>query len=121
MKNRIRIQCFIGYYNLVLGSSIFLLWILILAGDPLEEGQIELTFHLVSEWIMAGLCIGSGFCLVRRYKLGNRVNLAAHSMLIYSLLNAAGYYAERGEGSLAILFIVLLIPSILILVFASDC
>jgi hypothetical protein len=109
-----------GIYSLVLGCCIFILWIFILSGTPLEEGRVELTFHLISEWVMASLCIGSGLCLIRGMRKALKLSLVAHSMVIYSLLNAAGYYAQRGDGNIATLFIVLLFPSILILSFASG-
>jgi hypothetical protein len=37
-------------------------------------------------------------------------------MVVYSVINAAGYYAERGEGIMAVAFLVLLVLSAFILV-----
>jgi len=114
---------------MILGAAVVVMWLMILFRQTVGEGNTEMTFHLVSEFVMASICLGSGICLFRGKCLlrgewltrgthpvnGLRrailANLVGHSMVVYSVLNAAGYYAERGEGSMVLVFLVLLMLS----------
>jgi len=110
MKNKwIRI---IGVYSLFLGASVLLMWIVILTTGPVSEGKIEMGFHLFSELLMAILCFISGIYLVRGLPKGIKVNLIAHAMVVYSVINAAGYYGERNQGAMMLLFLILLLLSV---------
>lgn len=104
---------FIGYYSIILGCAIMAMWMMILHNGDIPEGKTEMGFHLFSEFLMAIICLIGGFILLRR---GSAVfNIIAHAMVIYSVINAAGYYAERGQGMMGILFIILFIVSLVIL------
>ncbi len=109
MKNKI-----IGIYSLVLGIAIIGMWLVILSGTTLPEGRTELSFHLASEFLMATFCIISGILVLRRKHPGRLVNMAALGMVIYSVLNAAGYYGERGETAAMIMFIVMVLLSLVV-------
>jgi membrane protein implicated in regulation of membrane protease activity len=109
MKNRI-----IGIYSLVLGIAIIGMWLVILSGATLPEGRTELSFHLASEFLMATFCIVSGILVLRRKHPGRLFNMAALGMMIYSVLNAAGYYGERGEKAAMIMFIVVAFLSLVV-------
>jgi hypothetical protein len=109
MKNRI-----IGIYSLVLGIAIIGMWLVILSGTTLPEGRTELSFHLASEFLMAAFCIVSGILVLRRKHPGRLFNMAALGMMIYSVLNAAGYYGERGEKAAMIMFIVVAFLSLVV-------
>jgi hypothetical protein len=101
MKNKI-----IGVYSLIFGVAVIAMWLVILSGSSLPEGKTELSFHLASEFILATLCIVSGVLVLRRKKPGRLMNMAALGMIVYSVLNAAGYYGDRGETAVMIMFIV---------------
>jgi glucan phosphoethanolaminetransferase (alkaline phosphatase superfamily) len=110
-----KIQKLTGLYSVILGFSIVVLWIMILNGNSITEGKTEMSFHLFSEFLMAALCILSGFKILMKHRGAIPVNLVAHSMVIYSLLNAAGYYGERGETpAMAFFLTILLISSAII-------
>lgn len=90
------------------------MWMMILLNGDIPEGKTEMVFHLISEFLMVLMCVMGGFVLLRR---GSAVfNVVAHAMVIYSVINAAGYYAERGQGMMGILFIILFIVSLAILI-----
>ena len=103
----------IGLYSIFLGVSVLIMWIFILLTEPLQEGKKEMVFHLFSELIMAVLCITSGFILLKKGK--KYLNIAAHAMIIYSVINAAGYYIQRGDQLMTTFFVILFLISILIL------
>mgnify|MGYP001485351242 CR=1 FL=1 len=109
MKNRI-----IGIYSTVIGIAVIIMWLIILNGPSLQETRAELSFHLASEFLMAAFCIVSGILVLRRKKPGRLLNMAALGMIIYSVLNAAGYYGGRGETATMIMFIVVAVLTLVI-------
>jgi len=87
---------FSSCYLKIVGIAIMVSWIVILPSGAREEGQLELGFHLLSECILALLCYLAGMLQGRGHRRGHNLAMAAHAMLIYSVLNAAGYYAQLG-------------------------
>ncbi len=108
-NKRIRI---IGGYSLFLGFSVLIMWVMILKGGEVTEGKTEMTFHLVSEFLMALLCILSGLYLLGGQRKWMKVNMLAHAMVIYSVLNAAGYYGQKEELAMMLMFLVLFLLSL---------
>lgn len=107
----------IAGYSIFLGISVLLMWTFILLSEDIEEGKREMLFHLFSEALMAVLCITSGFILLKKGK--SNLIIAAHAMVIYSVLNAAGYYFEKGEVLMTSLFVILFLLSLTILTFIT--
>jgi hypothetical protein len=99
----------IAYYSIFIGISVIAMWIMILSTETPPEGKTELSFHLFSEFLMANMCLVSGILLLRKNSISRRLNILGLGMVVYSVLNAAGYYGERNEISMMIMFIVLLI------------
>lgn len=99
----------VAYYSIFIGISVIAMWVLILQTETPPEGKTELSFHLFSEFLMAVLCLISGVLLLGKKPVSRWLNTMGLGMVIYSVLNAAGYYAEKNETSMMILFIILLI------------
>ena len=99
----------IAYYSIFIGISVITMWTMILLTQSPPEGKTELTFHLISEFIMALLCLFSGILMLKNKPIGKFLNVSGLGMVIYSVLNAAGYYGESNEVQMMIVFIVLLI------------
>lgn len=92
----------IGVYSCGLGLAVLALWAVILSGGGVSEGPVEIGFHLLSEFLMALICLAGGAMLLRAHRLAGSVATAGHAMVVYSTLNAAGYYGERGEAGIAL-------------------
>ena len=88
------------------------MWIFILKTQEIAEGQTEIIFHLISEFLMAAICLFSGIILLRKHKLARKLNMLGMGMVLYSVLNAAGYYAERNETPMVVMFAVLAILTV---------
>jgi len=99
----------VAYYSIFLGISVITMWIMIFQTETPPEGRIELSFHLFSEFIMALLCLVSGILMLRNKPMSRFLNILGLGMVIYSVLNAAGYYGEKNEFPMMIMFIMLLI------------
>ena len=101
-------------YSIILGTAILGMWIFFISTGEINEGKSEISFHLLSEFLMALLCITGG---ILYFKKGiYYVLIIANSMVIYSVLNAAGYYAEKGLLPAVIAFILLALCSSAILI-----
>lgn len=100
-----------GYYTVFLGISVIAMWLMILNKVAVPEGRTELTFHLFSEFLMATICIVGGILLLRKNSLGKPVSSIGLGMVLYSVLNAAGYYGELGNTPMMIMFILLFVLS----------
>lgn len=99
---------FPAIYSIFIGIAVFGMWTLIFARGEISESNIEIIFHLISEFIMAFACIVSGIMLLKKRTWAQAVNLAALFMVVYSVLNAAGYYGGKGDNTVLILFLLLL-------------
>jgi len=120
MKDNKIIFGLIGYYTAFLGLAVIVAWFQILLNEPITEGKSELIFHLFSEFIMALVCITGGYKFLKKQKTGLFLIVIAHSMIIYSVLNAAGYYAEKEKFALTLVFLLLFIISVLVLATVSG-
>ncbi len=64
---------------------------------------------------MASVCIVGGILLLRKNSLGKPVTSIGLGMVLYSVLNAAGYYGELGNTPMMIMFIFLFVLSMVAL------
>lgn len=104
-------------YSSIIGLSIMGMWIMIILTGGIAEGLIEISFHLVSEFLMALLLLLSGIGLLRDKLYGEKIFLISNGMLIYSVLNAAGYYGQRNNYvAMSMFTVILVISSIFLLI-----
>lgn len=68
-----------------------------------------MTFHVISELIMAIICLLGGILLLRRNKYGPLLNTIGLSMILYSVLNAAGYFGQTKEWGSTAMFVCLFV------------
>lgn len=107
-----KIRKTIGIYSILLGISVIATWAVILPSGTIAEGRIELGFHLYAEFAMAVICLVSGVMLLNNRPFAVETNMGGLGMVTYSVLNAAGYYGERGETSAMIVFIILFVLTV---------
>ncbi|MFC0877556.1 hypothetical protein ACE01N_13225 [Saccharicrinis sp. FJH2] len=101
------IKKIIGVYSVFLGVSIIGMWIMILSTEGITEGNTEITFHLASEFTMALFCLISGIMLLKNMRHSKEINILGHGMVLYSVINAAGYYGERGDSPFVVMFLII--------------
>ena len=77
-------------------------------------------FHLMSEFLMACFCIVSGIKILLKHRQSFLINSAAHGMVVYSVANAAGYYGEKGNWPITVMFLFLFSVSLIIIVINSK-
>lgn len=106
----------IGIYSIFIGLAVIGLWVMILATGSITEGSVEMTFHLISKFSMATLSIIAGILLLLKSHGGFYLTFTSLGMIIYSVLNAAGYYGQRNDLAFLMLFIGLLLFSVIALI-----
>ena len=99
----------IGIYSVFIGISVIAMWIMILITETPPEGKTELSFHLVSDFLMAFICLVSGILMLRKTNYAVMLNIMGLGMVIYSVINAAGYYAERNDTKMTIMLLLILV------------
>ena len=82
---------------------------LYLAGEitELATAPLEIGYHLVAEGLTAIALLVGGVGLLRGRAWAGRVLPVALGMLLYTLINSAGYYANLGEWPIVGMFTVL--------------
>lgn len=103
----------IAVYSLVIGISIIGLWVMLMLTGEITEGKFEISFHITSEFIMAITLLIAGYGLLKGKIFARSVFLISNGMLIYSVLNAAGYYGESKDFIMMFMFLLILLISIL--------
>jgi lipopolysaccharide export LptBFGC system permease protein LptF len=103
----------VSYYSIIIGFAVILMWTMILLKKEIPEGKTELLYHLSSEFLMAVLCLISGILWLSNRRIGKSLNILGLGMVIYSVLNAAGYYGERDNIPMMVMFSILFILTII--------
>jgi hypothetical protein len=81
-----------------------------------SRGKVEMGFHLAAEFATAILLIISGSALLNQDAWSINAFLIALGMLIYTLINSPGYFAQMRKWPMVVLFCVLLLLAILSLI-----
>ena len=114
---------FAGIFALAVGILMFGQWAVSLAtgGVPeLQTAPMAIGFHLAAEVLTALALILSGLALLKKRTWGRTLFLVAGGMLLYSVINSPGYFAQRGQWLLVGLFAVLFFVAIFLLMDAAS-
>lgn len=79
------------------------------AGPIVGRGSVEMLFHLAAEFITAIALLAGGLGLLLDWAWGLNVYLISMGMLLYAVINSAGYFAQKREWPMVGMFAVLLI------------
>jgi hypothetical protein len=93
--------------QLVVGMALVAVWSLLLATGQVPEvqqGRVDIWFHVAAEMVMAGLLLAAGTALLRRAPRARLLSALALGWLGYSAVNSPGYYAQTGEWAVVGMF-----------------
>ncbi|UCE98016.1 MAG: hypothetical protein JSV74_01425 [Dehalococcoidia bacterium] len=116
---------FASVYAITVGVAIISQWTISLvkkqvpgptAGTVIGRGSTEMRFHYVAEILTAIVLITAGIGLLIDNSWGLATYLIGIGMLIYTVINSPGYFAQQRQWSIVGLFIVLLILAIISLI-----
>ena len=100
----------VGWFQVVTGVSIAGLWGMLVATGQvpeIDQGRVDIWFHLAAELLTAGLLVTAGVAVLRRSSRGRPLAAVALGALAYTTINSPGYYAESGDWAVVGLFALL--------------
>jgi hypothetical protein len=103
---------FVGWFGVIVGLMMLAQWTFFLAAGQVPEIQSEpfrIVFHLMAEALTALALIVSGAGLLRGRAWARHLALLALGMLIYTVIQSPGYFAQQGVWALVAMFAVLLV------------
>ncbi len=107
---------FAGIYGITVGILIFIQWMffLLTAHIPeLDTAPFEIVFHLAAEFMTSVIIIAGGISVLRRKPWAARLYYLASGMLIYAVVNSAGYFVQLGQWPFVIMFGILFFLTVL--------
>ena len=104
-----------GIYAIVIGIGILGLWTMLLLTKQVPELKTEpvaIAFHITAEITMGILSLVSGIFLLIGLSWAPYFFILAMGLVIYAVINSAGYYGQKKQWSFVIMFGIILITSI---------
>ncbi len=101
------------------GVSMISLWTMLLFAGQVPElatHPYSIAFHLAAELLTAVFLILGALVYFRNPPLGEKICLIAFGMLLYTVINSSGYYAQSGDWSFVAMFALLFIFTVFFLV-----
>ena len=103
-----------GIYSLIIGIGIIGLWTMLILTKQVPERKTEpiaIGFHIVVENIMGILALVSGIILLLDLAFGSLLFILSSGLVIYAVINSAGYYGQRNQWPFVGMFGAILIIS----------
>ncbi len=98
----------VAWFQITMGVAIAALWtVLLLTGQvpEVQQGRLDIWFHIGAELVMAVLLLAGGIALLRQAVRGRMLSALALGWLGYSALNSPGYYAQSGDWVIVGMFV----------------
>lgn len=103
-------------YTVLIGLSMLGFWCMLLAGNRMPELATQpayAAFHLAAEALTAASLILGGVGTLLRKRFGAKLYPVSLGMLLYSVLNAAGYFLQGADTAMGAMFIVFAVLTVL--------
>jgi hypothetical protein len=111
-------------YSIMVGLAMITQWTLTLvkrqvpgreAGGTAGRGQVEMAFHWVAEFGTAVCLIAAGAGLLMEAGWGRTLYWLSTGMLLYTVVNSPGYFAQNRQWPMVGMFAVLLVMTLVVL------
>jgi hypothetical protein len=79
------------------------------AGAYARRGPVEMGFHYVAEFLTATALVISGLALLLGWAWAHPLFLVAMGMLIYTVINSPGFFAQQRQWPMVAMFALLLL------------
>jgi hypothetical protein len=103
---------FTAWYAILIGAMMFAQWGFFLGAGLVPELETEpyrIWFHLAAEAVTAAALIASGMGLLQGQPWARPAALLALGMLIYTVIQSPGYFAQQGEWGMVAMFAVVMV------------
>jgi hypothetical protein len=108
-------MAFSAWYGIVVAVLVVGQWAFLLASGnvpELRDAPREIAFHIAAELLMALVLLVGSVGLLRSWSWAAVVYLVGAGMVVYSVINSPGYFAQRGTWVLVAMFMVLLVLTV---------
>lgn len=108
-----------GIYAILIGIGILGIWIMLFLTKQIPELNTEpvaIAFHITAEITMGILSLISGIFLFIGLSWAPYFFILAMGLVIYAVVNAAGYYGQKKQWSFVIMFVIILITSVTLVI-----
>lgn len=102
-------------YAVVVGAFMLGFWAVLYATGGGPALSYDIGYHLVAESSTALALLATGTGILRGRSWAARLYPVALGMLLYTVLNSAGYYAQRGEAAMVGMFTLITVATLLAL------
>lgn len=102
----------VSVISVIIGSGMIMLWIMLFLTGQIAELQTEpvrIIMHIAGEVLTAIMLIVSAIMWLINIEGSYKLMLFAHGMLTYTLIVSPGYYAQKGNIPMIIMFCVLIL------------
>ena len=106
-------------YAIFIGITMLGMWSVFALTNQIPElktGLIEIIYHLIAEFLTGIILIISGIGLFKQKKWSFHLFMVSLGMLFYTTIVSAGYYIDRSELSIVIMFSFLQILTFLFII-----
>lgn len=106
-------------YVLLVGAFMIVFWTGLAFTDGIPEldtAPVEIGYHLLAELLTAGVLVAAGLGILRGYGWGHRLYPVALGLLLYTVINSAGYYAAFGNVPMVGMFTTLTVATLFLVV-----
>lgn len=106
---------FAGIYGITVGILIFAEWVYFLftAHVPeMDSAPLEIVFHLAAEFMTAMIAVAGGVAILYGKPWAARLYYLASGMLMYAVINSAGYFVHLGDWPLVVMFVLLFLLTV---------
>jgi len=83
------------------------------AGSIIGRGAVEILFHKVAELLTAIALLAGGVGLLLNCTWAGRAYLISMGLLLYTVINSSGYFAQKREWPMVGVFAVILILGVI--------
>jgi len=108
MKN-LNLKLITAFFAIFIGLSMIAMWFMFYVTGSIPEIEtrpLELTLHLIAEFITAALLVFAGLGLIKSTSWGYSAYLLATGMLLYTLIMSPGYFLQAGDFFYVPMFVV---------------
>ncbi len=114
---KIVLELIASIYIILIGIAMLCMWFFLLIKREVPELKTKPTqifFHLIAEFLTSLMLIIGGIGYLMNQPWGTAIFFIAVGMVIYSTINAAGFYGQLKDWPMFITLIVFTIISLLI-------
>jgi len=111
------IEIIASIYTIIIGIAMICMWIFLLGKKEVPElttKPTQITFHLIAEFITSVMLLIGGIGLFTNQSWGLVIFYISIGMIIYSSINAAGFYGQLKDWPMFIILLTFTIISLII-------